>query len=215
MTYLDAINKVLQRLREDTVSTSDENDYSALIGDFVNETIREIEDAWDWNVLKTTLELTTEDDSFRHILTGSNLRSKIYSVYDYTNKRRLEHMMPSEMNRRFMTEQTVQNDKPRYWSHNGVNSSGVPQIDLYPIPDGAYTLYVHLKIPTDDITDDTEVINLPTKVVVLGAYAKALQERGEDLGTNLQMALRSYELALGDAIALDAAHNVLENDWYV
>jgi hypothetical protein len=35
MTYLEAINSVLRRLREDEVATALESSYSALIGDFV------------------------------------------------------------------------------------------------------------------------------------------------------------------------------------
>ena len=33
MTYLEAINNVLRRLREDEVTTTSETSYSALIGD--------------------------------------------------------------------------------------------------------------------------------------------------------------------------------------
>ena len=49
MTYLQIVNKVLRRLRENEVSSINENPYSLLIGDLVNVVKREVEDAWDWD----------------------------------------------------------------------------------------------------------------------------------------------------------------------
>ena len=37
MTYLDLVNNVLRRLREDEVSSVSESSYSKLVGDFVND----------------------------------------------------------------------------------------------------------------------------------------------------------------------------------
>ena len=45
MTYLEAINSVLRRLREDEVSNALESSYSALIGDFVNDAKRTVENS--------------------------------------------------------------------------------------------------------------------------------------------------------------------------
>ena len=54
MTYLELVNDVLVRLRETTVVTVSETSYSSLIGKFVNDAKRQIEDAYAWNVLGTT-----------------------------------------------------------------------------------------------------------------------------------------------------------------
>ena len=51
MTYLELVNDVLVRLRESTVSTVGETTYSSLIGKFVNDAKRQIEDSFNWNVL--------------------------------------------------------------------------------------------------------------------------------------------------------------------
>ena len=48
MTYLELINDVLVRLREPTVSTNLETTYSTLLGKFVNDAKRQIEDAFAW-----------------------------------------------------------------------------------------------------------------------------------------------------------------------
>ena len=52
MTYLEAINKVLRRLREDEVPSPDSTAYSKLIGDFVNDAKRLVEDSWNWSGLR-------------------------------------------------------------------------------------------------------------------------------------------------------------------
>jgi len=42
MTYLDIVNKVLIRLREDEVSAVSQTAYSKLIGEFVNDALRQV-----------------------------------------------------------------------------------------------------------------------------------------------------------------------------
>jgi hypothetical protein len=58
MTYLQAVNKVLKRLRENTVNSVDETLYSRLVGEFVNDANRMVEDSWDWSALRTTVTQT-------------------------------------------------------------------------------------------------------------------------------------------------------------
>ena len=54
-TYLTLVNDVLSRLRESEVTSVSDNTYSSLIGRFVNEAKREVEDAWNWNRLEALL----------------------------------------------------------------------------------------------------------------------------------------------------------------
>jgi len=53
-TYLQLVNLVLQGLRENTVSTVSATPYSQLIGRWVNDAKRQVEDAWDWQTLNAT-----------------------------------------------------------------------------------------------------------------------------------------------------------------
>jgi hypothetical protein len=55
MTYLNLVNNVLRRLREDEVSSVQDNTYSKMVGDFVNDAKKFVESAWDWSALRTTL----------------------------------------------------------------------------------------------------------------------------------------------------------------
>ena len=69
MAYRAMINKVLRRLREDTVTadwigelenSADVDSYHKLIGDFINESKQTVEDAWSWSFLRSLKTVTTE-----------------------------------------------------------------------------------------------------------------------------------------------------------
>ena len=80
MTYLQLVNKVLVRLRENEVSTVGENSYSKLIGEYVNDAKRTVENAWDWTGLRNTLTVDTQANVFNYVLTGADNTIKILDV---------------------------------------------------------------------------------------------------------------------------------------
>ena len=87
MTYLQLVNSVLRRMREDEV-TSIENttdSYVKLVGEFVNDARRIVEDAWDWSALRSTITVTTTDDVFSYSMTGTNNSFKILDVINDTS----------------------------------------------------------------------------------------------------------------------------------
>jgi hypothetical protein len=77
MTLLTIVNKVLRRLREDTVSSVAESEYSKLIGEFVNEAKEQMEDMWFWSVYETAVSTSILGDSSTtdYDLTATNDRS--------------------------------------------------------------------------------------------------------------------------------------------
>ena len=85
MTYLEMINSILRRLRERTVSTANESTYSRLIGQLINDAKDEVEEAWDWNSLKTTLTATTSSGVFSYNLTDSGQNGTIVNVLNDTS----------------------------------------------------------------------------------------------------------------------------------
>ena len=85
MTYLQLVNSVLRRLREDEVTTVAQTSYSKLIGEFVNDAKRTVEDAYDWTALRTTLTVSTTADTFNYVLTGSQNRMKLLDVVNDTS----------------------------------------------------------------------------------------------------------------------------------
>jgi len=98
MTYLQLVNKVLRRLREDEVASIDQNSYSRLVGEFVNDAKRTVEDTWDWTALRTTLTVTTSDAAFNYVLNGSQNRMKILDVINDTSNWFMQYRGSSWMN---------------------------------------------------------------------------------------------------------------------
>lgn len=78
-TYLETVNKVLKRLREDQVVTSTETEYSALIGDFVADAYHEVWLEHNWESLKhrVVVDLSTTETKYdlsRTVTDGGDLR---------------------------------------------------------------------------------------------------------------------------------------------
>ena len=80
-TSLELTNSVLKRLRESEVATYNESTISTLISDLVNEAKRKVEDAWDWNALRTTVTVTTAAGTSQYALTGAGKRWRLYDDY--------------------------------------------------------------------------------------------------------------------------------------
>jgi hypothetical protein len=213
MTYLEIINAVLRRLRETEVTDVNETDYSKLIGEYVNSVKKEVEAAWDWNALRTTLTLNTEDGVFNYTLLGSGSRFRVSDVVNDTSNYMLQQKGSAWMNRRFLTVDT-QRSTPSFYSFNGVDSNLDSAVDLYPVPDGVYTLRFNVTIPQDDLADNSDTLQIPSEPVIQGTLARAISERGEDGGrlSNDQYIL--YRSAMADEIAIEAGRFSDETVWY-
>ena len=100
MTYLELVNDVLVRLRESTVSTVGETTYSSLIGKFVNDAKRQIEDAFAWNVLGQTITVTTASSTAAYSLTGAGQKFQVMDVINTTSNVGLTNISFVDMNRK-------------------------------------------------------------------------------------------------------------------
>lgn len=217
LTYTQLINKVLRKLREDEVAGPTSSAYATLIGDMVNEAKREVEDAWKWTALRQTIQITTVDGTQEYSVTGSGQRFKLQdptnSVYDTTNLHRLVPANAAWVRRALLENAVVQ--IPSYYYFEGVDANGDAKINFYSIPDGAYDINIDLVVPQEDFSVGTEVLSIPDWPVFLGAYAKAVDERGEDHGTSIGKAFHNYANAISDAIAIDESLTVGESTWHV
>ena len=203
MTYLELVNGVLRRLREDQVSAVDQNPYSLLIGDLVNDAKRIVEDAWDWSALRTTLTISTTADIFNYVLVGSGNRIKIIDVINDTSNWFMTYKDTHWMDNAFLN-QTPPKSSPTFYNFNGVDSNGDTQIDLYPIPNAVYTIRVNCVQRNPDLSADTDNLLIPHMPVLHMALALAARERGETGGRSAGELLSFAQNYLSDAIALDA-----------
>lgn len=214
MTYLQIVNNVLKRLRERSVSTVDESSYSELIGILVNDAKREVEDAWNWSALRSTLTATTVADTYNYELNGSGNRVTILDVINDTSNIVMDYKPAHWMNKAFLTTDSPSKGDPLFYSFNGISSDGDTQVDIYPIPDKAYDLRFNVILRTADFVNDADETDIPVQAIQALAYAKAVEERGEDGGQAVQSAYSVAARMLNDAISLDAAKHPEETIWY-
>lgn len=213
MNYLDIVNAVLRRLREDEVNSVQDSPYSKLIGDLVNDTKREVEDAWNWIQLRNTIVVQCASGTFNYNLAGAGPRMRILDVLAINNS--MAYSMYSAksawLNKMFNTF-PVAKTIPMYYGLNG-NSNGDPNVDIYPIPDNNYEIHFNVVIPQDDLVNDSDKLTIIANPVISGTWARAISERGEDGGLKSNLAMQQYQSDLSDAIAIDAAFVPDETTW--
>jgi hypothetical protein len=213
MTYLEIVNSVLRRLREREVLSVSESSYSKLIGDFVNDARNEVETAWGWSALRTTLTLTTTASVFNYELNGSQNNFTVLDVINDTDDQFMEYRPGAWFDNAYLNQGSVLGS-PTYYNFNGVANDGDTQVDIYPIPDGVYTVRFNVILRNVNMTGDGDDLYVPSRPVILLATAKAIEERGEDGGNASMNAYAAGRSSLADEIALDAARRPDETIWY-
>lgn len=214
MTYLELVNDVLIRLRENEVDSVNATPYSKLIGKFVNDAKRLVEDSYQWNALSETLTVTTANDLFNYVMTGSGQRFKVIDVINSEGDLFLEYVPFHVMNNWFLN-QSPQKGTPMYYNFNGVDDNGDTQVDVFPIPDGAHTLFFNIYKPQDSLSVNSTRVKVPSEPVAKYAYAFAVAERGEDGGIAAQEATSLADASLSDHIAIENGRYRDEYVWHV
>ena len=165
MTYLDLINGVLRRLRENTVTTANETDYSQLVGEFVNDAKKQVELAHKWSALRTTVTLSTNVGTTNYTLTGAKQNAVLEQGLNDTTNQYLT-LRPKH----FFNDNTVLNTPAdgsvTDFMFNGVNSAGDLLIQVYPTPDAVETLNFDLVIPQADLSADSTTLTIPSNPVM-------------------------------------------------
>jgi len=210
MTYLELVNDVLIRLRESTVSTVGETTYSSLIGKFVNDAKRQIEDSYTWNALAQTVTITTSSGVSSYALTGAGQKFRVTDAINTTSVITLDNITVADMNRK-LNFGTPSQSIPSEFCYNGVDGNGDTKIDLFPVPNGVYTLLFDLIIPQANLSADGTSVKVLDYLVTQSAYARALIERGEDGGTNSTEAYALFKGMLSDAIAMESTRYPEDN----
>lgn len=213
MNYLELVNDVLIRLRENEVSAVTDTPYSKLIAKFVNDAKRQVEDAYEWNALSETLTVTTAPDLFNYVMTDSGQRFRVYDVIHQESNWKLDFASTTKMNDWFLNYPDVEKGPPQYYNFNGVDSNGDTQVDLYPVPDAIYNIFFNITKPQAPLSANSDALKVPAEPVIFLAVAKALIERGEDAGMSSTEAYQLYLQSLADHVAMEANRYPTELIW--
>jgi hypothetical protein len=214
MTYLEIVNSVLKRLREESVTSVDETDYSSLIGTFVNDALILVEDAWQWTNLREGVSVSTVDGTRTYTLDNITSRSEVLSVVDTSNNRFLR-FKPWNDFKRLITQDNVPEGDPQYFSFNGPATAGgeYMAIQFYPTPNNIRTIDVDVIKRSPTLSNESDVVSVPSNPVIQLAFAMAIQERGEVQGLSSTQQFAIGQRALQDAIALDSQWHNADLDW--
>ena len=234
MTYREIINSVLRRLREDTIPSdwsgdindSTITDYQKLIGELVNDSKKNVESYHDWNALRETFNIRLKNGNMQYTLgdatRGAGVSFKVLDVRNKNTGTQLEQVHNEWINDQMFPVSNVQTGEPTKYAFNGISQAAIGRepdfnIDFFPIPDSTVAnqvVAVNIVGAQKDLTEAAEVLRVPAQPVILGAWARAIAERGEDGGTQYSAVAAEARDVLNQSVQLDAGNFEYERDWY-
>ena len=199
--------------------------YHIKIAEWVNDVLEEFEDAAQWRVLRQRETAVIAADGISVSLTNSNERSRVFRVsnshagelvplvFDVTNGDSQERLIEMDFAQlQFMDQQNSNSvdstSGPRYFA---LSQTATGQ-DLYVWPRSSQdvTIEIDMIIPQSrfDYTDEGDLnthVLVPNLSVVYGATWWAMNDRGEEFGTNVDKADKRYKDMVAAAVAAENA----------
>ena len=204
MTYLNLMNSVLRRLREEETSSVTSTTYVKMVGDFINDAKTLVGQAADWSALRETITISTTASDNTYSLTGGGDNIKVMSMLNDTHNCFMEYQTKDWFNEQLYISSAAE-DTPRYFTYNGLDSNGDTQILVGPTPDSVYSIRVDTVKRQADLSANTDELLIPAMPVIHLAVALLARERGETGGTSTAEYFTIANQYLSDAIAIDAA----------
>lgn len=239
MTYIQLVNQVLIRLRENTIdeATADDalflsNPYFKSLGQHVNDAKDRVEQAWQWGALRGTdnflcsglsrieLENSADNDYVLHGLFSYNGTDKTTVNGEVSNVilKAMRHVTPARMQQNYQNSTDITEGQPQEFAIVGNNATtGNIEIKVYPSPDSGtqWELQAERYATQDALSNASDVLKVPALPVYSLATALASRERGELSGAPTSELFGLADRNLSDAIAIDSARYAHELDWYV
>ena len=204
MTYLNLMNSVLRRLREEETTSVTSTTYNKMVGDFINDAKTLVGQAADWSALRETLTISTTASDNTYSLTGGGDNVKVMSMLNDTQNCFMEYQTKDWFNDALYIANASEG-APKYFPYNGLDGNGDTQILVGPTPDGVYSIRVDLVKRQADLSANTDSLLIPSQPVIHLAVALLARERGETGGTSTAEYFQIANQYLSDAIAIDAA----------
>ena len=222
MNQLDLVNKMLLRLRENSVSTVSETDYAQLLGQFVNDAKADMEDLnHTWSAYETEIDISILNDGTRtYDLAATNDRSflirdseedRLPAAYDITSGevgQLFDAPLKDIRKHRALTNTINDVEIPKLFAIQADTDAGDGwKIHLLWGSNTARSWRMYWYVPQDDLeldgTDNSTEILLPSRPVELRAMFYALNERGEEMGTPGGIAFARSKDSISAALETD------------
>ena len=221
MNFRALLNEVLRRLREETVDTDwtgDINDspnvtaYQKLVAALINDAKRNAETYHDWFILRTTVDVPTVSGTRTYSLSSGQEIKVLDTVCQDTG---LDITQVSKQYMNSVKYPTEVSGEPAHYAFNGADSSNNLKVEFDPTPNSVQTITFDIVKYQDDLATYDAVVKIPERIVILGAWARAIAERGEDGGTISSAVAAEAREALVMAIQVDSSNADFERDWQV
>jgi hypothetical protein len=177
-----------------------------MVGDFVNDAKRIVEDSHAWSTLRTTIVVPTVADTTEYSLTNAGERVKIYSAINDTSNFFMRYESPNWFNNAYYISGEV-TGTPDSYTFSGIDSNEDTKVQVYPKPDAVYSMRFDLIAREAELVNDTDTTVLPKNAIIHNAVALLARERGETGGTTAQDYFLIADKHLSDAVAIDAYKN--------
>lgn len=226
-TQITLINNVLKRLREDTVSTTNETAYSTLIAMWINDGIRDLSDRFLWKSLEHEITITlaagTTEYDLSDIVSGggdvpnSERATTSESMLLWDRARPMAFLFDDASATQHNGQMRLITEEDRYRKYQGDRSVTIlDPIDfslklksdgdgylftVWPTPSAARTVRIKFWTPQAEIATDGTADS--TEVIVHNATVEAYthmiasNERGEEMGEPGNVLERRYIGLLG------------------
>ena len=213
MTYLELVNAVLERLREEPLTTtvSIDDEFAKIVALNVNDAKTKVENAWDWNALRYDWDITLVPDQVEYTLPDSSTYVKITEVSNDTRGHFLKQTTITDVKRKAFGN-TVSGVSHSY-TVSGANVARDVKVKFWPAPSSADSVTVTGWRNQAKLVSDDDLLLVPAIPVIYEALAMSARERGEVGG---QTSLELFGMAkkyLEDATALDAALSPYDTIW--
>ena len=238
MTYLEMVNEVLVRMREDeiiSVNDPDNDPQQKIVCKFVNDARRFVDKSHTWNAQRKIWLVDPSFDVAGYTIPDSNESASIYTVRWAGTSNCLK-----EANERWISRQKKQLGTPQYYAPSFSENNELT-VRFWPVPGedyvgssasvseysaGEYTeaeyngeiaeghsiLMEGYKVSAPMKNDD-DLIRLPIDPVMYYALAYASRERGEIGGQGSTELFQLANQYLSDAIAWDVNNSDMEYIW--
>jgi hypothetical protein len=220
LTFLQIVNRVLERLRESSVAAYNSTEYSTLIAGLVNQVKAELEERFPWQAMRDTWSVTATPGNASYALTDAGMNAEIMSAWNTTTGLKLTQASNAEFDKLFFglgSGQTPQTGDVTKYCRAGLDANYDIKVDVHPVPVSTNVLKFQVYKPQDDLAADATVPLCPQNVLIEETIARAMAERGDDGAQQPQMPGEKFIRTdlLAAAIAREAGNDPDETDWQV
>ena len=196
-TVLEIINEVQRKLGLNVTATVSETKHARALLQWLNEVVAELSDFGPFQEVYREVNVTAQTSVATYTIVPASgmFVGRVYEIAFQGDTAPLQVRTIEDIRRLSRLESV---GRPRQYTLKGVNASGHPQFETYPVTSSTYNgrtfnCAIYIKPPDYTDADGAEQVPFAANVVIKGLYAKALlDEAGGEATNQYKMAYQEY-----------------------